>query len=222
MEELLGGRFVKPFSMVQVPDDAPEEIPRIQAKSINNHSHLSIAQSNISLVTNFDNGWENDWSKCLEYLKSNQDLLYSISDNISSNPLLYCGLTITLFFPFPEEKQVMEHVNKVFFPGKKLDNLHEFNLRFVHRLKEIYFINYTYSSTIKYLLNNVFIRPIPAYLTPTEYGLTLNIDINDRYGSNFQKEYISDKNTGHNLIEYMDIILTKKIDNLFKNGDFEL
>ncbi|WP_235592106.1 hypothetical protein [Leptospira noguchii] len=213
---------MKPFTMVPVPDDAPEEIPRIQARSLNNHSNLNISQTNISLVSNYDNGWEKDWSKCLEYIQTNQDLLYKISNSLSNASLLYCGLTISIFFPFEDEKHVMEHINKVFFPSKKLDNLHEFNLRFAHKQNEIYFINYTYSSTIKYLLNNILLRPIAPYLTPQEYGLTLNIDINDRYGFNFKKEYTSDKEIGNKLLEYMNIILTEKLDILFKNGDFEL
>lgn len=120
LEELLNNRFVTPFTMIQVPDEAPEEIPRIQAASINNHTHLSVAQSNISLITNFDNGWESDWKKCFEYLHGNQSLLFKIADHLSQNSFLYCGLTVTLFFPFPNQKSVMEHINKVLFPEKNL------------------------------------------------------------------------------------------------------
>ncbi|TGK38295.1 hypothetical protein EHQ17_01180, partial [Leptospira gomenensis] len=157
LEESLGDQFVKPFTLLQIPDEAFEEIPRIQAKTKLNHTLMNIAQSNISLVTNFDNGWESDWSKCREYLTKNFKLIYSIADCIGAKTLSYSGFSINVFIPFKDEKDALNHMNRVFFPNKDLNKLHEFTMRFVHKLQDKFFINYTYTSVIKYKANNPFI-----------------------------------------------------------------
>lgn len=222
LEEKLSARFLKPFTMLQVPDDAPDEIPRIQANSINGHTVLTVSQSNISLVTNFNNGYENSWEKTLEYLKNNFELIFSIADSIDAKSLLFTGFTLNLFFPFQDEVNVMKHFNQVFFPEKKISNLHEFNLRFVQRKDDVYFVNYMFTSTVKYTTQGIPMRLVPAYLTASEFGITLNIDINDRYGSNFEREYLSTEKNGKKLIEYMNEILSNKIDSLMQKGDINI
>lgn len=222
LEELLSERFQKPFTMVQVPDEAPEDIPRIQAKSINGHTSLTLSQASISLVTNFNNGFENDWSKTNEYLKKNFELIYSIASFLDATSLLYSGFTINLFFPFQSERDVMDYIRKVFFPEKQFQNLHEFNFRFVQKKEDVYFVNYMLASTIKYVSQGFPIRPVPAYLTASEYGITLTIDINDRYGSNFQREYFSSPKNGNKLIYFMDELISKKVNILMEKGDMGL
>jgi hypothetical protein len=222
LEEHLSSRFQRPFTMAQVPDGAPEEIPRIQANSINGHTSLTISQSSIILVTNFNNGFEHDWSKSNEYLIKNFELIYSIASFINAKSLLYSGFTVNLFFPFNSEMEVMSHIGKVFFPEKKIKNLHEFNVRFVQKIEEFYFVNYMLASTVKYVSQGFPIRPVPAYLIASEYGITLSIDINDRYGSNFLREYISSPNCGNKLMDFMNDVILSKVNILMEKGDLNI
>ncbi|PJZ64908.1 hypothetical protein CH371_15505 [Leptospira wolffii] len=222
LEELLSARFLTPFSMIQVPDEAPEDIPRIQAQTKNGHTTLTISQSNISLITNFNGGFESDWSKVNDYLIKNFDLIYEIARKVGASSFLYTGFTVNLFFPFKNEGEVMQHINRIFFPDKRLLNLYEFNFRFVQRKGDVYFVNYMLSSTVKYLSQGIPLRPVPAYLIPSEFGITLNIDINDRYGSNFEREYLSNQTNGTKLIEYMNEVVGTKIEKLMKEGDINV
>ena len=57
IEKKLGNHFITPLNVLPIPDDAPPEIPRIIARSKQNHTELIVSSNNYIrysfLLTNY-------------------------------------------------------------------------------------------------------------------------------------------------------------------------
>jgi hypothetical protein len=218
LEELLSDRFMTPFQMIQVPDEAPDDIPRIQAKTKNGHSELIISQNNITIHSFYDNGWNEDWSKCKDYISKNRTAIINISKSLSIDKAYYFGLKLNFFFEFEKKELIIEHFKKFFIKNTSLKDLYEINFKFVFVEKEKYYKNISLDVKTKYKATENVERIVPAYLESMENGILLQIDINDKYCYNFQKNYYTSDSESEEIISIMDNILKYKIDNIFE-GD---
>ncbi len=218
-EDVFCSKYIKPFQLLQVPDEAPQEIPRIQAKSINGHSQIIISQSNLSINTNFDNGWEKDWNKCREYLKNNIELTYTSLNKAGFSVFLYTGLIINLFVKFDNQSQVIEHLNGIFLKKDNTKDLYDINLKFTYKMADKYYINYNFSNSTKYSQKGIIPRFSPVYLDVLAHGLSVNIDVNDRFSFNFMKDYLSNVNEGVILLDILNNIMNNQISDIIQKGD---
>ena len=114
-------------TLIPVPDDAPEEIPRISTTSHNGHSQLNISLSNTQLFTNYDEAFEGKWENCLEYVENRVNTLYSILGKYTNEGISNMD---TNFNRYKEAREVFPVVrdfseDELLQYNKSLDNLFE-------------------------------------------------------------------------------------------------
>jgi len=88
--------YFNAVTLVPVPDEAPEEIPRISTSSHHGHSSLNISLTNAQIATNYDEKFENDWPSCLSYLKERVNQISNVLSKYINGQYLFSGLTIEL------------------------------------------------------------------------------------------------------------------------------
>jgi hypothetical protein len=218
IEDAFSPKFIKPFQLIQVPDDAPEEIPRIQASSNMGHSQLVISQSNLSLSTKFDNGWENDWNQCKSYFQDNIELSYKSLNAIDNKVINFCGIVANIFIEFENSKKVIDFLNSLFVKNVSDTDLIDLNLKFTYKRDDKYYINYSFLNDTKYASDGKTIKMIPAYLRKVKSGLMVNIDVNDRFSFNFNQDYTSNTQEGINLLNILDEIVKNRLQDILIKG----
>jgi len=218
LEEALSN-YLKPFTLIQVPDEAPEEIPRIQATTIGRHSRLSVSQAHASIETTYDNGWEKDWGKCRDYSNTTAETLRIVLRELNIDSVFYFGFSVNIFVPFPAIEDAISFLSDRFLKNSGNKNLNELSLRYVLVSDDTYYINYSISSIVKYSERPVQ-RPLLSLMRPAGYGVLMSIDINDRYGFNTQREYISEGRHWNQIERMMDDTISTKVSKILSTGDF--
>jgi len=212
-EDMLS-KYYGPFQLLPVPEEAPEEIPRITAVSRNGHSQLIIAPSKLLFVTQYDDNFNRNWEKCLEYLNSGIDRLINIlSDEISYYS--FSGLTTQLMFD--NYDQPLDALSK-FINLKSKPDPFDINIKLTFAIKDIHYANIAISNTRSINPNEL----EPGCLINTNQRLGIILDVNDRYGFNFIKGYKSDAKALKNNIDITNEIVVNKLSMLIEEGVIEL
>ena len=90
-EDILQQYFM-PSTILPIPEQVQDEVPRIIAQTKNGHSVLNIALSVSSFITNYNGEFVSDWNKCKEYLAQRCSDIYQIIDNMTENNNTFVGL----------------------------------------------------------------------------------------------------------------------------------
>ena len=90
-EDILQQYFM-PSTILPIPEQVQDEVPRIIAQTKNGHSMLNIALSVSSFITNYNGEFVSDWNKCKEYLVQRCSDIYKIIDNMTENNNTFAGL----------------------------------------------------------------------------------------------------------------------------------
>ena len=91
-EDILQQHFM-PSTILPIPEQVQDEVPRIIAQTKNGHSVLNIALSVSSFITNYNGEFVSDWNKCKEYLAQRCSDIYQIIDNMTENNNTFVGLS---------------------------------------------------------------------------------------------------------------------------------
>lgn len=219
-EEKLAGQFVTPLTLVPIPDQAPEEIPRISAVSLNGHSILNVALNHLSLQTTYDDRFNNNWGQCMTYVQDRVFPLLDMMEGLVGNEFLYSGLTTQVFYKFDHE--VIDHFMEKYVKFSSQSSPFDVNLKFTYVHEEDFYINIS--------LNNVRVYEgtgnpdivTPAYLEQTAQGMAVVIDINDRHGFNYKQEYRSSREKVNRILSLSDEIMNHKIKEIVFEGGVKL
>lgn len=85
-------QYFMPSTILPIPEQVQDEVPRIIAQTKNGHSILNIALSVSSFTTNYDGEFVYDWNKCKEYLAQRCSDIYTIIDAMTENSNIFVGL----------------------------------------------------------------------------------------------------------------------------------
>ena len=85
-------RYFMPSTVLPIPEQVQDEVPRIIAQTKNGHSMLNIALSVASFTTNYNGEFVSDWNKCKEYLEQRCSDIYKIIDSMTENNNIFVGL----------------------------------------------------------------------------------------------------------------------------------
>lgn len=221
IESIFSNKFSSPFQLLPIPDDAPAEIPRIEAHSQNGHSKLNISQSHILFQTHYDSGWEIDWGRISQYLSENMGLIYKALESLGLVSLNFAGLVVEMYYPLGNNEQAIRKLKDIYLKSDlAASEFIDLNLRFTQVKEGKYYINYHVSNSRKFEGAAQIPRLVPAYLKEHGHGVSLKLDINDRYAYNYQREYISDSQEGLQLLNLVGTVFSKGIDNLLESGGF--
>jgi hypothetical protein len=213
LESRLSEDFPKPFILVPLPNEAPVEFPRISATSRHGFSTLNISLNNFQLVTNFSNDYSVDWKKCKEYVENHVYKLIDIVQPIFRQKPYYCGFTVNLLQKM--DGDAVEALKKNFVSPNVNGQIYDYFNRFTF-LRDKFYINIQ--------LQNQRIQPnqmlLPGMLKQDEQKNIIGIalDINDRYGFNYNPGYTTSLGNIRSILDLTDDIVRNKLEKFVKEG----
>jgi hypothetical protein len=194
LEEQLAEYFLKPFTLIPLPDEAPVEMPRISAMTHHGFSTLNLSQNSFQFLTNFNKDYGEDWERCANYIYERVLRIVNILKPLF-NHQIYCGLIINLIEKTNDES--ISFLLKNFSNKKSFDKIYDIITKYTFAVDDNYYVNIQLQN--QRLPSNQFVI---GHLKETERNdmLGVSLDINDRYAVNYVPGYFSDE---------------KKIDDIF-------
>lgn len=211
--------FKKNFNeatILPIPEEAPDEIPRIVLTSLEERTTISISPIASSIQFVFDNGYENNWMKCQKYIKDVIDEIFCFFDLLTDNSYEYFGIVTDLLLDDYSEPTKILSDNLL---KKQLDGLHDINIRYTFTQDDDKFINISLQNA-RIFNNDVDVAKAGSLSQSNQISdnIACIIDINNRFGFNSRPNYDSSRDKLDEIIEQMTYNINEKINNLVKEG----
>lgn len=216
IEDALQDYFL-PVTLIPIPDDAPEEIPRISTTSKSGHSQLTISLNNTQLVTNYDNDFGRDWSKSLDYTYDRINNVCSSLENYVGKKYLFSGLTTEIIFDSISEP--IQLLRNNFLKLKTNTTPHEIEQKTTFILNDYYYVNITFKNLIIFENNSK--HGFGRFKEQKEQFLGCILDINDRHGFNSSDDYTSNYKNIDEIINITRSMLEGKLIKMIEERVFE-
>lgn len=182
-EDILQQHFM-PSTILPIPEQVQDEVPRIIAQTKNGHSVLNIALSVSSFITNYNGEFVSDWNKCKEYLAQRCSDIYQIIDNMTENNNTFVGL-ITNVEIDDLDGTGLEILKKSLFGEKteKMGELYDLSCKLTYVYKNRYYINITLQNLREFSVQQ-YSNGRTCITGERKHAVSASIDINDRYAAN--------------------------------------
>ncbi len=215
-EDVLKDSFM-PATILPMPDEVQEDVPRVIVQSKHGHSFLNVALTASSLMTTYTDEFVNDWGLCENYLYKRCDSLYKLVDKLSGPSQRYVGLISCIEFDDISESS-LDTLKKSLFKedGCQLGNLFDVACKLTYAVKNRYYINITLETTRKLIQ--------ASSTVGTGEGVNfvaVTIDVNDRYAANQSADYESSKEAFDEIMQITTELINGKLETLIKEGKFE-
>lgn len=209
------------FNINSIPEDAPFEIPRASAVSKNGHSVLNVTPRSLVLNVNFDDKYNTDPRKCLEYTEHKIQLIYEQMCKHLSSRFYYSGMVIQLDFEGVD--MPANYIGEKFLSKEHKNGLFDLSIRFTKVQDNTYYINTEIGN--KRALN----YPIPlagdilplCKISSGKESIGVTVDINDRYAFNFKNGYMSNIDQIHAIVKIAESFLSGKVQRLVEKGEID-
>ena len=209
-DDALKGGFQE-AAILPVPDDAPLDYPRIIIISKGGHSQLTLTSTTATLLTNFDGGYERNWSKGRDYILDKMTSVTKFLYDMGVDAFLYVGFVTTLLMDEIEEKpEAYLHERLLKSENSEgMGNLEDIVLKYTFVKEDKYYVNMQ--------VQNARIFPVNANpLVAGDFGsnnlekenVGVVLDINDRYKFNNNLGYTADGD----IFEQLAGIMTEMLD----------
>lgn len=218
LEDKLEGIFATPFALNPIPDDAPQEIPRIQATSKLGHSNLGISLNNTQFSVNFDENFNRNIDKCLKYIEERILKIYDALDDEVLKDCLFTGLTLNILFDQLNNEDPIELISNNLFNVKSNLKPFDINSKVTYAILDKYYVNISCSNVRNYSGSFVTNETPLCELNLDSHMIGINLDINDRYAFNFKERYRSNKDEINKIVKISESILKNKLEKYIKEG----
>lgn len=219
-EEQLRDKF-QDGTVLSVPENVDENIPRIIVPSKNGHSIIQISQVSSAMTTSYDANFETDWGSCYEYLKDRMQNLFLITGKLSDEQFFYTGIVTRIVLENDStESDLFEQTKKVMLAGTQINSDHVKNG--AYKLTDIIdnerYLNVSVSDFQEY--NMIRTNNGDKIVGNGPRGLQVIIDVNDRYKYNHVEDYKTNLESGQKNLEIMDDFIRNKMIDLINHGVF--
>jgi len=216
IEDSLQDYFL-PVNLIPIPDDAPEEIPRISTTSKTGHSQLTISLTNTQLITNYDDDFGRDWTKSLDYMHDRINKVRSSLEKYVGNEYLFCGLTTEIIFD--SIKEPIQLLQNNFLKLTTDTTPHEIEQKITFIVNENYYVNVTFKNLI--MFENSSKHGFGRFKEQKGQFLGCILDINDRHGFNRLDSYTSNHENIDEIIKITRSMLDGKLNKMIEERVFE-
>lgn len=202
--------FFAPFTILPIPEDVAEEVPRLVAKSKNGHSELLVSLINVQLTVEFDDNFNKNTEKCFEYILERINKITEVFGKYSNETFLFSGITARIILDDIDDP--IDFLNNNCIKVKGNERMYNASTKFAYLIEDKYFVNFNIYNlrTFEGIVNEGAIKPNVNELSNK---LAIEIDINDKFGYNHNNDYICTKST----INYIIDIIKKNIYNNTNN-----
>ena len=218
-EDILQQYFM-PSTILPIPEQVQDEVPRIIAQTKNGHSVLNIALSVSSFITNYNGEFVSDWNKCKEYLAQRCSDIYQMIDNMTENNNTFVGL-ITNVEIDDLDGTGLEILKKSLFgeETEKMGELYDLSCKLTYVYKNRYYINITLQNLREFSVQQ-YSNGRTCITGERKHTISASIDINDRYAANNDVNYKSKKEAFDEILQITSNIIDNKLENLVRKGEF--
>ena len=218
-EDILQQYFM-PSTILPIPEQVQDEVPRIIAQTKNGHSVLNIALSVSSFITNYNGEFVSDWNKCKEYLAQRCSDIYQMIDNMTENNNTFVGL-ITNVEIDDLDGTGLEILKKSLFgeETEKMGELYDLSCKLTYVYKNRYYINITLQNLREFSVQQ-YNNGRTCIAGERKHTVSASIDINDRYAANNDVNYKSKKEAFDGILQITSNIIDNKLENLVRKGEF--
>ena len=218
-EDILQQYFM-PSTILPIPEQVQDEVPRIIAQTKNGHSVLNIALSVSSFITNYNGEFVSDWNKCKEYLAQRCSDIYQMIDNMTENNNTFVGL-ITNVEIDDLDGTGLEILKKSLFgvETEKMGGLYDLSCKLTYVYKNRYYINITLQNLREFSVQQ-YSNGRTCITGERKHTISASIDINDRYAANNDVNYKSKKEAFDEILQITSNIIDNKLENLVRKGEF--
>lgn len=203
-------------SIHPIPDDAPEQIPRVQMMSKNGHSNLSISQTTASLATGFDENFRESWDKCKEYMNERyyhlHDLLDDFTDKAGFN---FYGLVTQVIFD--EIDNPVESLYNRLFGDNNIPMPYDLGTTLTYVVDD-YYVNLNISN-VRYFegFDTTQVVSLNKF-KELDHRIGVTVDINNRHAFNSKEGYKPSKSDIDKLIDITGVLLEGNLYDFLKGG----
>ncbi len=218
-EDVLQEHFMAP-TILPVPDQVQEDVPRIIVQTKNGHSVLNIALSVASFTTNYDGAYAGDWEHCKAYLDARCASVYGITENLTGNRNIFVGLITNVEIDDLSENGLVTLKKSLLGTNAgKLGEPYDLSCKLTYVYKERFFINIVLENAREFEVQQ-FENGKTCVMKERRHTVSACIDVNDRYIANKSPEYVSDKNVFNEILEITSNIINNKLKDLVEKGEF--
>lgn len=215
-EEILEDIFNE-ATVLPVPDNAPMEVPRIIVNTKNEHAQLSITPIAATIQIIYDNGYEFQWEKCEIYIKNLMKKVFIFLDSMTNNSYEYMGIVTTMLLD--EYYGDVAHILANNLLKVDNENLYDINLKYTFTKNKEEYINISIQNTrIFDAQSNESIAGGLNEEYQVGQHIGVDVDINNRYAFNSQKDYKTTSQKIDDLLSTMTEVISDKLDVLIKKG----
>lgn len=218
-EELLNEYFMPP-TILPIPQEVQDEVPRIIVPTKNGHSMMNISLSVASFTTNYDGEFPNRWESCKDYLEKRVSCVYKLISDMTGDNSIFVGLITNVEIDDIDDNG-LEILKKSLFKDKanKMGDLYDLSCKLTYVYQDRYFINIILENLREFSAEHgTGGRP---YITgEKKHTIAVSIDVNDRYAANYQQDYKSQKEAFDEILSITSNIINSKLEDLVRKGEF--
>lgn len=206
-------------TILPIPEELPNDIPRIVAVSHGEHSQIRISPNTVNFQTEYSNGYEKSWEECESYINSRVEGIFKLTDQLTDHRYNYMGMIVNLIWD-----DIQHDANKKLYQNilkkEATSNLEDFNIKFTYIEKEKFYVNVMIENIRSYKEFELEKAGAckPENLTADTISVTL--DINDRYSFQKQEDYLSDNQKFKEIMNLMTYTIKNKLRDLIEKGEY--
>ena len=218
-EDVLKKDF-QPANLLPVPDEIPDEVPRIVAQTKGGHSVLNIGLNAISFLTNYDGSYVNDWMVSSSYLEEKGKLIYEVMDKLTGKRYSYVGVVAVLEVD-NENEDVLDVLKKSLIRdhGKDIGDPYSLGVKLTYVQEDKYFVNISLETIKKYKA----IKDKDGELISNTYDssfIGITVDVNDRFAFEHIQGYHSSQKAFERILAIITELVDGKLEKLILEGRF--
>lgn len=225
LEEKLGD-FRKPFVGVPVPVDAPAELPRMVAYTEHMHSQLVFTGRSVQMVTEFDDNYNKDISKCVGYVRNKCndiiDSLRVVNPEVDGKPQFYfSGLTTSVLLGAEDGiDDAIKYISEKFLKCRSKLSVDESSISLAWVVDDEYYINIMAGNSRDFDGEP---DERGSFAESGEYRdlLQVVVDINDRYAFNHKSGYLSSAEAVGRVVDLAEKFMQEEIEKFVRTGEMQ-
>ncbi len=207
IEDFLQDHYSAPQTM-PIPDEIAPEAPRIILYSKNGHSKIIFTQISVDFIVRFDGDYTTDFEKTKGYVRERISMLVSLLQIIGIKSYLFCGISYNIRLNIGD-KSPADYI-KDYLGGNiaQTESLYEASQSIAIVKENKFFINQKIG-TFKEFSGRPGVPPNLVEFTQgnlVSEGVTLALDINNRYQYVFGNQSISMNNCAQDIDELLALL----------------
>ena len=216
--EKLFNQFQIGVQKINLPDDAPAEIPRFFAHSNFGHSNIIVNNQSIQISTVYDDEYGSDSKRVYEYIFDRLTIILKAIEILQAK-MTYSGLTINTEEDIDDP---VAFISSEFLKIKSKSVAFDNSINLVYVVNDSYFVNINLGNlnVYKNIPNNLNDKFDNAELIGHKLGIV--IDINDKYLYSQNQKYFTTEESARNIIEYSKKIIETTVPKMLQKGEVDI